>query len=107
MFSKTIESVGVEVECGISQTKLDKLKAKYGPTGRFSPGVDHSVTVPAPPGAQDWIYNEEMHYFSTSPQDLAHFFEDTFRDNARLGAITNHSCGMHTHIRMDPSLIFQ
>lgn len=119
MFSKTLESIGVEVECGIGTQKLATLTRKYSTTGRFQPGTDGSVNVPSPSGRPfdiGWIKNEEMRYWTVSKADLENFFKDVFTNNhtsdaltntSTLGALTNSSCGMHVHLRMNPNLMWQ
>lgn len=108
MFSKTLESIGVEVECGISTQKLATLTRKYSPTGRFEPGRDMSVRVFSPHSSSvNWISDEEMRYWTVSQTDLENFFKEVFANNSTLGAITNSSCGMHVHLRMNPNLMWQ
>ena len=110
MFSKTIDSLGVELECGISTQKLDMLSRKYSPTGRFETGRDGSVRVSAPssqPIGFDWVIDEEMRYWTAFQIDLENFFKEVFINSSTLGAITNHTCGMHAHLHMNPNLMWQ
>jgi hypothetical protein len=105
MFSKTIDSLGVELECGISNQKLQYLSRKYSPTHRYEVHSDGSVSVN--PHASNWVPNAEITYNSDRKADLYEFFEDAFRDNERLGALTNRTTGMHCHIHSNVSFMWQ
>ena len=99
--NSVIESVGVEYECGISNTQLLKVKEffeHWGLTPKMLDQLDRSVVVPRPEIFQsqkysNWRSDAEITLWSTKKIDIVHFLQRMHK----AGAITNHTCGMHVH----------
>jgi hypothetical protein len=91
---RVIESVGVEIECGIRKRAIRKLQAKY--SSNFEVTTDGSVEVYNDKLGRKWVHNAELKYWNTDIRKVLEFARDVFK----LGAKQNSTCGNHIHIRL-------
>ena len=62
---KSVESIGVEIECGIYEEALYEIENDYFNDDNFERGEDGSVDVEDPGYSEDcWISNCELRYWS-------------------------------------------
>jgi len=94
--SKTINSIGLEVECGIDYEELDKLKDWIhgeGLDSHFESEDDGSVRVTSRE------YRSAELKFWHSNLDIVKKFMDYLYNECKIK--TNKTCGLHIHIKMN------
>ncbi len=90
-----ISSVGVELEGGIDERCVRRLRNRYG--NRFNYGYDGSVYVRCNgPNCNSWDSSAELRFWSRDYDELASFVRDAFY-SCRLSQ--NDTCGNHVHVR--------
>jgi hypothetical protein len=103
MINKYIRSIGVEIECGISNSYLQYLMNNFP----IKVDSDGSVNVENPdylnysynsyPKDEDvWLYNVEIKYYSSNYEELKKFILTVFNENY---VWQNSSCGNHVHLK--------
>lgn len=96
MISKVVESIGIELECGITTKGANRLVDRFSkwPIGaNLNIGSDISVKVNRNPGLSI-LDNREIRFYSDKWVDIKHFLKWAYE----YGAKTDSSCGFHLHV---------
>jgi hypothetical protein len=94
--NEMIESIGIEVECGIHNRSIASLSRKYGDNFRAEgDGSVHVYHSDARCGSctKPWNDSRELKYWSNDKDKFYKFIRDVFK----AGASQNSSCGNHLH----------
>ncbi len=90
MISKSIHSLGLELECGMDREEYDEFRSRYSANPRCKIGTDGSVDV-----ADKEMRGLEIRYWSEDKGEIYQFLHDTYG----IGARTNNTCGFHLHVK--------
>lgn len=93
--SKTINSIGLEVECGIDEDKLEQLNnwiRQHRLHRYFYAGYDGSVHV-----RDREIPDAELKFWHTNTKKIQEFMDYLYNE---CKIKTDYSCGLHIHVKM-------